>query len=463
MSVQESLRRAVLANEVQALSEFFVASEQALSELTCQICANLFEAPVYIPTCLHSFCRACLQHWEANQKPVDAATAAALTGRRRVPRATCPLCRCKFITALSGERRADPTCLVRPNPVVRRAIYALPIRCPLLPSCGWQAPFKDLRQHVLDAHPTTPTPTPPTTLHVTLSRVRGAVDELGGFFAVEQALAWPDVARLLELPRSAGAQLRDAYLKKPPSAVRRAPGEHASLAAAAAAGDAAAVALLLRTRATGGDDLCAPLLLACRAHQLAVAALLLAAGARADCLTADSGESPLHLLASHVPDAPHRAAYRRLLTQLVAANASVRAAAATGATPLHVAARVGNTLAAAVLLTASSVDVDAVTAAAAAAAASPPDLPSGSTASQAELLALIRSSTSVAATAAVSGPAWTALHFAAASGVADVCQLLLQNGVTRDVAAPDEHGNFVTPLDVARARNHQEIVALLTA
>lgn len=288
--------------------------------------------------------------------------------------------------------------------------------------------------------------------------MRGAVDELGGFFAVEQAHAWPDVARLLELPRSAGAQLRDAYLKKPPSAVRRAPGEHASLAAAAAAGDAAAVALLLRTHTNTDTDLCTPLLLACRAHQLAVAALLLAAGARADCLTADTGESPLHLLASHVPDAPHRAAYRRLLAQLVAANASVRAAAATGATPLHVAARVGNTLATATLLTASSVDVDAVIAAAAAA---PPDLPSGSTASQAELLALIRTTTTTTTITTVNGPTWTALHFAAASGVVEVCQLLLQNGVTRDISAPDEHGKFVTPLDIARERNHQEIVALL--
>jgi hypothetical protein len=56
---------------------------------------------------------------------------------------------------------------------------------------------------------------------VTLSSLRAAVDECGGFVHVEQSDGWAKVAKSLELPGNSGTQLRVAYLKKLPSSVKR--------------------------------------------------------------------------------------------------------------------------------------------------------------------------------------------------------------------------------------------------
>jgi hypothetical protein len=147
---QQSERVAyILAGGVRRLCEYFVDKTTVESECTCQICQELFENPVFLPNCLHTFCRACLVQWEANQKPIDAHKPLPPNTRRRVPRATCPLCREKFLVELSDHRRSDPSCLVRPNPVMRRVIYALRIHCPL-GACRWLAPLADLVPHVVN-------------------------------------------------------------------------------------------------------------------------------------------------------------------------------------------------------------------------------------------------------------------------------------------------------------------------
>lgn len=625
----------ILSGGIQLLADFFVEKELIESEFTCFICLNLLEQPTYLPTCLHTFCRSCLVTWEANQKPIDSVE---LSGRRRVPRATCPICRSKFLIELCDKRRADPSCLVRPNPVIRRATYALVLDCPL-GHCAWRGPLKDLAVHVVnecawftqgaacrhagctaklfryavaaheaacpfapsavattaaaaadmvpsappatkvwgvgtmrriaagdDAEPEilrelraaavtktppppkhprpkrderppapTPTPTPPPPLpsvtpptppapaaaepsplpvrHVTLSRLRVAVDECGGFFAVEQAAAWPQVAKRLELPNNAAPQLRDAYRKKLPSSVRRVLSDSSGsassspivphnargnssnsgaddadtssasaspahspldasgrtpLCAAAYDGDVKSVARLLSSKFNScvvvdrdwPDALgYAPLLLASKRHHLNVVALLLAAGAHANCVAPDTGESALHFLCALVPDLAQRAAYRRVIAELVAGQASVLAASSSGSTPLHVAARAGNAVAAYVLLTSSSVDIDAV--AAKTSGFVPPPSTTRTKQTQIDLLALLVNEARSADAISAVGPAWTALHMAVASGDADLVELLLINGVTHDASAQDEHGNWVTPLDVAVAAGHDDIATLL--
>jgi ankyrin repeat protein len=707
----------ILAGGVRRLNEYFVDKVTVESECTCQICQELFENPVFLPNCLHTFCRACLVQWEANQKPIDAHKPLTPGTRRRVPRATCPLCREKFLIELSDQRRSDPSCLVRPNPVMRRVIYSLRIHCPL-GACRWLAPLADLVPHVvhhcpffttacprchaslfraqlplhrcpdsappligaadpdswgmrtmhrvLDAaddlaapphqhvpddssdsierderdaiarelsaaaaalgppnarrassarqHPTrasvrrdltssvtdrssspsaasrspivlehsphhspskqrrssstdgappppaaTAVSPPPASVvpaaaspaiaparqvcRVTLSRLRAAVDECGGFVHVEQSDGWPKVAKSLDLPRNSGTQLRAAYLKKLPSSVKRllnsggasvaapspvpasalvprgstssssteqssavdvvadnaatsatpsTPGDvelssssssvprppHSPLDAngrtplcvAAHDGDIRAVAQLLSAKfnkayAVDRDHPDAqgwtPLLVAASERHTNIVALLLAAGAKADSVT-PSGDSALHFLAAVVPDGAQRSAYRRVLADLVAGGASVVASRGSGGmTPLHIAAREGNAVAAYVLLTSSNVDADAI------ASTAPVFVPSalGSAASltQIDLFALLRSEAQAAelpAAPAAPAPAWTALHWAAALGDVDLCELMLMHGVTQ-VAAEDEHGTWQTPEEIAKARGHETVVALL--
>lgn len=700
----------VLGGGVRRLNEYFVDKVTVESECTCQICQELFENPVFLPNCLHTFCRACLVQWEANQKPIDAHKPLAPGTRRRVPRATCPLCREKFLIELSDQRRSDPSCLVRPNPVMRRVIYSLRIHCPL-GACPWLAPLSELVPHVVhhcpffttacnrchaplfraqlalhrcpdsappligaadpdswgmrtmhrvldaaDDLPDAPHPVPedssdsierderdaiarelsaaaaalgppnprrassarqhptrasvrrelvssatdrssspsalprspivlehspqlspatqrrasstdgspaagvassaaivPTTAspaiaparqvcRVTLSRLRAAVDECGGFVHVEQSDGWPKVAKSLDLPRNSGTQLRTAYLKKLPSSVKRllnsggasspspspvasaalvprgstsssstdqssaidviadipatpsTPGGDVELSASSSSsvsrpphspldangrtplcvaahdGDIRAVAQLLSAKfnkayAVDRDHPDAqgwtPLLVAASERHTNIVALLLAAGAKSDCVT-PSGDSALHFLAAVVPDGAQRSAYRRVLADLVAGGASVVASRGSGGmTPLHIAAREGNAVAAYVLLTSSNVDADAI------ASTAPVFVPSalGSAASltQIDLFAVLRSEAQAAerpATTAAPAPAWTALHWAAALGDVDLCELMLMHGVTQ-VAAEDEHGTWQTPEEIAKARGHEKVVALL--
>jgi ankyrin repeat protein len=103
-----------------------------------------------------------------------------------------------------------------------------------------------------------------------------------------------------------------------------------------------------------------------------------------------SGESALHFLAAIVPEVAQRSAYRRVLADLVSGGASVLPSrGGGGVTPLHIAAREGNAVAAYVLLTSSNVDADAV--AATKPTFVPSALDSAASLTQLDLFAVLRS------------------------------------------------------------------------
>jgi ankyrin repeat protein len=189
----------------------------------------------------------------------------------------------------------------------------------------------------------------------------------------------------------------------------------------------------------------------------------LAAGAKADVVT-PSGESALHFLAAVVPEVAQRSAYRRVLADLVSGGASVLASrGGGGVTPLHIAAREGNAVAAYVLLTSSNVDADAVAATKPSVCAVGARLGRQLDAARSVRGAAQRGAGGRAAgraTAPAPTPAWTALHWAAALGDVDLCELMLVHGVTQ-MSAEDEHGTWQTPEEIARARGHDTVVALL--
>ena len=59
--------------------------------------------------------------------------------------------------------------------------------------------------------------------------------------------------------------------------------------------------------------------------------------------------------------------------------------------------------------------------------------------------------------AATDDDGWTALHFAASEGGADLCELLLSRGLRADAKAKDGS----TPIDLAEEEEHDEAVEVL--
>ncbi|CAD8075835.1 unnamed protein product [Paramecium primaurelia] len=91
-------------------------------ELTCAICYNLFDIPIILPDCKHTFCRDCLDQWVSKQAM------------------NCPLCRIDVSHYLTNKQLKFS--LIDFNTMF--LIDNIEVKCP---NCNWKGKTKDLKLH----------------------------------------------------------------------------------------------------------------------------------------------------------------------------------------------------------------------------------------------------------------------------------------------------------------------------
>ena len=105
-------------------------AEEGEPDLTCSVCLGVFEEPVDLAACRHSFCRGCI--------------VAALRAADGVAR--CPLCRKPAGAAGGAGAAACPEACLVPNRKLERAVAQLPTVCPN-PGCGVVVRRAELAKH----------------------------------------------------------------------------------------------------------------------------------------------------------------------------------------------------------------------------------------------------------------------------------------------------------------------------
>lgn len=111
--------------------ELVLSEEGHTTEFVCKICLQLVEFPVYLQTCHHVFCKACIDSWFKTQ---------ASQGEPPV----CPTCKANVSTGRVRD-------LKDAEPLAWRVMGRIRVKCPLGRSsgCTWQGEYYSLGNHLL--------------------------------------------------------------------------------------------------------------------------------------------------------------------------------------------------------------------------------------------------------------------------------------------------------------------------